>query len=67
MSMRASANQFGYLLGAAVGALALTAGGFAALGGTLAALFAVGAFLHYGPLRDRLPLPAGVAMAYRPR
>jgi MFS transporter, DHA1 family, inner membrane transport protein len=63
MSMRASANQFGYLLGAAVGALALTAGGFAALGGTLAALFAVGAFLHYGPLRDRLPLPAGYGSA----
>src|SRR5204862_2407893 len=29
MSMRASANQFGYLLGAATGALTLTAGGFA--------------------------------------
>jgi DHA1 family inner membrane transport protein len=62
MSMRASANQFGYLLGAAVGALALATGGFAALGGSLAALFAVGAYLHYGPLRNRLPLPSGVAM-----
>jgi predicted MFS family arabinose efflux permease len=64
MSMRAGANQFGYLLGAAVGALALTVGGFAALGGALAALFATGAYLHVGPLRDRLPLPAGIATAH---
>jgi predicted MFS family arabinose efflux permease len=46
MSMRASANQFGYLLGAATGAAALTLGGFAALGAALAALFALGAALH---------------------
>jgi MFS transporter, DHA1 family, inner membrane transport protein len=32
MSLRAAANQFGYLLGAALGGLALAAGGFAALG-----------------------------------
>jgi len=46
MSMRASANQFGYLLGAATGAVALTLGGFAALGAALAGLFALGAALH---------------------
>jgi predicted MFS family arabinose efflux permease len=48
MSMRASANQFGYLLGAATGAAALTLGGFTALGAALAALFALGAVLHSG-------------------
>jgi len=48
MSMRASANQFGYLLGAATGALALAVGGFAALGIALAALFGLGALLHMG-------------------
>jgi predicted MFS family arabinose efflux permease len=58
MSMRASANQFGYLLGAAAGALALTIGGFAALGVALATLFVLGAFLHYGPVLNRLPVPA---------
>ena len=39
MSMRAAANQFGYLLGAAAGGLALAVGGFAALGVTLSAMF----------------------------
>jgi predicted MFS family arabinose efflux permease len=59
MSMRASANQFGYLLGAAAGALALTAGGFSALGVVLAGLFAFGAVLHAcGALREALPVPA---------
>jgi predicted MFS family arabinose efflux permease len=41
MSMRAAANQFGYLLGAAAGGLALGLGGFPALGVTLAAMFAL--------------------------
>lgn len=40
MAMRAAANQFGYLLGAAAGGLALALGGFPALGGALATLFA---------------------------
>ena len=48
MAMRASANQFGYLLGAATGALALALGGFTALGIALAALFSLGALLHAG-------------------
>jgi predicted MFS family arabinose efflux permease len=58
MSMRAGANQFGYLLGAAAGALALTIGGFAALGAALAVLFALSSFVHYGPVLNRLPVPA---------
>jgi DHA1 family inner membrane transport protein len=49
MSMRAAANQFGYLLGAAAGGLALAAGGFGALGATFAGLFVLGAMLHVVP------------------
>jgi MFS transporter, DHA1 family, inner membrane transport protein len=49
MSMRAAANQFGYLLGAALGGLALAAGGFAGLGTTLSALFVLGAMVHLVP------------------
>jgi predicted MFS family arabinose efflux permease len=49
MSMRAAANQFGYLLGAALGGLALAAGGFAAVGTAFSALFIVGAALHLSP------------------
>ena len=49
MSMRAAANQFGYLLGAALGGLALAAGGFAALGATFSGLFVLGAVLHLAP------------------
>jgi predicted MFS family arabinose efflux permease len=49
MSMRAAANQFGYLLGAALGGLALAAGGFPALGTTFSALFVLGAVLHLVP------------------
>jgi predicted MFS family arabinose efflux permease len=50
MSMRAAANQLGYLLGAATGGLALALGGFTALGGTLAALFGAAALIHLPPL-----------------
>jgi DHA1 family inner membrane transport protein len=46
MSMRAAANQFGYLLGAAAGGLALTLGGFAGLGCALAAMFAAAVLVH---------------------
>jgi predicted MFS family arabinose efflux permease len=49
MSMRAAANQFGYLLGAALGGLALAAGGFGMMGMTFSSLFALGAFLHLVP------------------
>lgn len=41
MAMRASANQFGYLLGAAAGGLALAVGGFAGLGAALSTMFFV--------------------------
>lgn len=44
MSMRAAANQFGYLLGAAAGGLALGLGGFPALGVTLSAMFGLATF-----------------------
>jgi DHA1 family inner membrane transport protein len=50
MSMRAAANQFGYLLGAAAGGLALAAGGFGAVGTTFATLFVLGGLLHLAPL-----------------
>jgi MFS transporter, DHA1 family, inner membrane transport protein len=46
MSMRAAANQFGYLLGAALGGVALAAGGFGAVGLAFGGLFAAGALIH---------------------
>ena len=57
MSMRAAANQFGYLLGAAGGGLALAAGGFPALGAALAGLFACAVLVHLPAL---LPEPGPV-------
>jgi predicted MFS family arabinose efflux permease len=54
MSMRAAANQLGYLLGAAVGGLALALGGFVALGAALAALFLGAALIHF-PVLIRRP------------
>jgi DHA1 family inner membrane transport protein len=56
MSMRAAANQLGYLLGAAAGGLALALGGFPALGLTLAALFAAAVLVHV-PALVRMPTP----------
>jgi predicted MFS family arabinose efflux permease len=41
MAMRAAANQFGYLLGAAAGGLALAVAGFSGLGVALAGLFLI--------------------------
>lgn len=46
MRIRTAANQFGYLLGAALGGVALTLGGYAAVGATFAALFALAAVPH---------------------
>jgi predicted MFS family arabinose efflux permease len=46
MSMRAAANQFGYLLGAAAGGLAITVAGFSGLGVTLASLFLAAVLIH---------------------
>jgi predicted MFS family arabinose efflux permease len=58
MAMRAGANQFGYLLGAALGGIALAAGGFAALGAVLCALFLIGAVLHVAPAMAPAPAAA---------
>lgn len=57
MALRAAANQFGYLLGAAAGGTALALGGFAGLGLVLAAMFAVAALIH-APARAATPVPA---------
>ena len=46
MSLRAAANQFGYLLGAGAGGLALALGGFPALGVTYCALFLATVLIH---------------------
>jgi predicted MFS family arabinose efflux permease len=54
MSMRAAANQFGYLLGAAAGGLALAVAGFPGLGVALGCLFAAGVLVHAPAL-----LPSG--------
>jgi DHA1 family inner membrane transport protein len=58
MSMRAAANQFGYLLGAAAGGLALAVAGFAGLGIALGCLFAVAVLVHAPAL-----LPSGTPVA----
>ena len=53
MSMRAAANQFGYLLGAAAGGGALALGGYPGLGVTLAGMFAAAVLVHAPSLRLR--------------
>jgi hypothetical protein len=60
--MRAAANQFGYLLGAAMGGLALALFGFAGLGVALAGLFAAAVAVHgLHILPRRVPLAHGAA------
>jgi predicted MFS family arabinose efflux permease len=46
MRMRAAATQFGYLLGAVLGGLALAAWGYAGMGATFGALFGLAAIPH---------------------
>jgi hypothetical protein len=46
MRIRAAATQFGYLLGAVLGGVALAAGGYAALGVTFSVLFVLAALPH---------------------
>jgi predicted MFS family arabinose efflux permease len=46
MSMRAAANQFGYLLGAAAGGLAIALAGFPGFGITLACMFLAAALIQ---------------------
>ena len=58
ISMRAAANQFGYLLGAAAGGAALALAGFTGLGIALAGMFATAALIHGGAL---VPSPLRVA------
>jgi predicted MFS family arabinose efflux permease len=58
MSMRAAANQFGYLLGAAAGGLALAVAGFTGLGIALGCLFAAAVLVHAPAL-----LPSGPPVA----
>jgi predicted MFS family arabinose efflux permease len=63
MSLRAAANQFGYLLGAATGGLALALGGFAALGVTFCGLFLCTVVMHLpavgpSPVSLREPRPS---------
>ncbi len=55
--VRTGALQGGYFLGAAVGGAALALGGYAALGLTLAALFACAAVPHLLPARPESPQP----------
>jgi predicted MFS family arabinose efflux permease len=57
MSMRAAANQFGYLLGAGAGGLAITMAGFPGLGITLAAMF-LGAVVIHAPWPRLTPTTA---------
>jgi predicted MFS family arabinose efflux permease len=60
MSMRAAANQLGYLLGAAAGGLAIAVGGFVMLGLTLAALLLAALLIHFpGLVRTPAPVPRG--------
>jgi predicted MFS family arabinose efflux permease len=47
MGIRASANQFGYLVGAAAGGIALLLGGYSLLGIVFAALLGVSAVLYF--------------------
>jgi predicted MFS family arabinose efflux permease len=60
MAMRAAANQFGYLLGAAAGGLALAAGGFPALGLAFAVMFVLAIVVHVtAALRRLTPAASG--------
>lgn len=61
MSARTTAVQFGYLLGAGLGGAALAAGGYAALGLTLGALYLAAAAPHVATLWRRSPSPTGTA------
>jgi MFS transporter, DHA1 family, inner membrane transport protein len=58
MRLRATANQFGYLLGAALGGLALAAGGYPTMGLVFAAFFVLASVPHAVALaKRRRPAP----------
>ena len=62
MAVRAAANQFGYLLGASTGGLALAVSGFTGLGVALAGLFAAAVLVHgFDLVPRRAPLAHGAA------
>jgi predicted MFS family arabinose efflux permease len=61
MAMRAAANQFGYLLGAAAGGLALAVGGFGALGAGYALMFLAAIAVHGAALPRAGRAPEAVA------
>ena len=54
MSMRAAANQFGYLLGAGAGGLAIAVAGFEGLGIALAGMFVLSIVVHAIAIHDGL-------------
>jgi MFS transporter, DHA1 family, inner membrane transport protein len=58
MRIRTAANQFGYLLGSALGGLALAIGGYGALGATFGVLFLLSALPHAVALHGASPDPA---------
>jgi predicted MFS family arabinose efflux permease len=47
MGIRAAANQFGYLIGAAAGGIALVVGGYSLLGAVFAALLGASALIYF--------------------
>lgn len=55
MALRAAANQFGYLLGAAAGGLALAVAGFPGLGVALGAMFGAAVLVHAPAFTGRAP------------
>lgn len=62
MSMRAAANQFGYLLGAVAGGVALAVRGFEALGLAFSALFLTAVVIHLPALLPtQRPVPQQAA------
>jgi predicted MFS family arabinose efflux permease len=62
-SIRSGVGQLGYLVGAAAGGLALTVGGWAAVGMVLALFFSAAAAPHLAPrLRARAAVPVPLAV-----
>jgi MFS transporter, DHA1 family, inner membrane transport protein len=61
MRLRATANQFGYLLGAALGGLALSLGGYRAMGLAFATMFALASIPHLVALGARRRAATGQA------
>jgi predicted MFS family arabinose efflux permease len=57
MRIRTAATQFGYLLGSALGGVALAAGGYPALGATLGTMFLLAAVPHAVSLLSGPPEP----------